>query len=111
MSETFAIEDTSAQFAIEDSAGDTLVFTESVYRGALKGPQGDPGSGGATTYLHTQSVDSDTWVVVHNFGRRVNISVTTVGGVQVRGAVTQVSPFNVSTIYFAQPLSGFALVE
>lgn len=108
---TFVIENNIVEYSIEDQAGDSIVFQDSIYRGAIKGDQGDPGTGGATTYLHTQSSASDTWTVVHNFGRRVSVTVTTVGGVTVRAAEQQTTPFNIITLYFAQPLSGFALVE
>lgn len=43
---TFVIENNIVEYSIEDQAGDSIVFQESVYRGAIQGPQGPPGTGG-----------------------------------------------------------------
>ena len=74
-----------------------------------QGPSGPPGPG-ATTYDHIQSVSSAEWIVNHNLGRLVSVTVLNPGGVEVEAEVAQVSE-NQARVYFNLPQTGKVLVR
>lgn len=76
------------------------------------GPAGEPGEPGdaALTYIHVQSIPSDTWVVEHNLGALVGVTVIDSAGTQVEGTVTYNSD-SVLTISFAAGFSGRAILS
>lgn len=75
----------------------------------LQGPPGPPGPG-ATTYDHSQSSASAEWVVNHNLGRFVSITVLNAGGFEVEAEVVQSSESQ-ARVYFNQPQTGKVLVR
>jgi hypothetical protein len=74
-----------------------------------QGPSGPPGPG-ATTYDHIQAPPSVEWVVNHNLGRLVSVTVLNAGNVEVEAEVLQVSE-NQTRIYFNLPQTGKVLVR
>lgn len=64
-----------------------------------------PGQG---AYEHVQSVASTNWVVNHNFGRSVAVSVLSDGGVEVFANVVHVSS-NQVRVQFSVPQTGRAI--
>ena len=75
----------------------------------LQGPPGPPGPG-ATTYDHDQASPSAEWVVNHNLGRLVSVTVLSPGGVEVEAEVVQVS-VNQTRVFFNLPQTGKTLVR
>jgi hypothetical protein len=59
-------------------------------------------------YFHNQPSASSAWVINHNLGSRPNVSVFSVGGVEVFAEVLQAS-VNQSQILFNNPFSGYAI--
>lgn len=71
-----------------------------------QGPQGPPGSSaGDATFVHTQTVASTLWSVVHNLNKRPAVQVFDSAGTQIEGDVTHVSTTTV-TVSFTYPFSG-----
>lgn len=75
----------------------------------LQGPPGPPGPG-ATFYDHDQSSPAAEWVVNHNLGRLVSVTVLSPGGVEVEAEIVQVS-INQTRVFFNQPQTGKTLVR
>lgn len=65
---------------------------------------------GDKTYVHTQSVPSDTWEITHNLGKYPSVSVIDSAGTQVQGEVTY-SSINKATIKFSVAFSGKATLN
>lgn len=66
---------------------------------------------GAGDYLnYTQSVAAATWTISHNFGKKPNVSVYTVGGLEMWGEVLHTSA-NVVQVTFDAAVSGFAILS
>ena len=59
---------------------------------------------------YDQTVAATTWTINHNAGRGVNISVYSVGGLQVIAQVIHVS-VNQAQVLFDSAYSGYAIVE
>lgn len=74
-----------------------------------QGPVGPPGPG-ATTYNHDQAIPSAEWIVNHNLGRLVSVTVLSAGNVEVEAEVVQLSS-NQIRVYFNQPQVGKVLVR
>lgn len=62
------------------------------------------------TYLHTQSAASATWTINHNLGRKVAVSVFTVGGVGVLAEVINNST-NQAQVLLDSPADGYAILN
>lgn len=75
----------------------------------LQGPRGEPGPG-ATFHNHLQASASDAWVVNHNLGRLVSVTVLNAGGQEVEAEVIQTSE-NQARVYFNLPQTGKVLVR
>jgi hypothetical protein len=67
------------------------------------------GSGGGSTYTHTQAVSAATWSVTHNLGRYPNVAVrdTAISNELVYGTVTYLDT-NSLTISFSAGFTGEA---
>jgi len=78
-----------------------------------QGPQGQTGTGGDLTYVHYQSQASDTWLVIHNLGKRPNVTVEDSGGNEVVGNVQNdiTDPMNKLTIFFTAAFGGKAFLN
>lgn len=74
------------------------------------GPQGSPGAPGGSAFEHTQSVASTSWVLDHNLGRKVHVSIFTDDGELVFADVTHGS-INQTTITFLTPTTGSAVIS
>ena len=61
-------------------------------------------------YLHTQSISSDSWVVVHNLNKYPSVCVIDSAGTRLEGAITYDS-LNQVTISFAGDTSGTATLN
>lgn len=69
-----------------------------------------PGGDGDKTYIHNQSVSSDTWVVIHNLHKYPSVSVMDSAGSEVEGEVHYDS-LNQVTIIFSVAFSGMATLN
>lgn len=73
------------------------------------GPQGTPGAAGGSVYIHTQSVASATWVINHNVGRKVAITLYDDGGNVVQSDIEH-GTVNQATVTWSSPTTGSALI-
>lgn len=73
------------------------------------GPAGPIGPDGAAadSFEFTQSVASGNWIVNHNLGRKVSLTLYTVGGSEIEAEVLHTS-INQCIAYFAFPIAGTA---
>lgn len=92
----------SAPVVITNRTSRTVV----VYAKAAPGPAG-PSGGAASTYEHTQSVSSASWVINHNLGYRPNVSVSDGAGNLVISNVVHHS-INQVELQFNSPITGSA---
>ncbi len=74
-----------------------------------RGPQGLPGASGGTVYLHEQGVPSASWVINHNVGRAVSITLIDALGNVVHSDIEHNS-INQATVTWSSPTTGSALV-
>lgn len=73
---------------------------------AVNGTGGDGGD-----YLNfNQPTASAAWTINHNFGKKPNVSVYTVGGLEVWAEILHLSD-NALQIAFDQPMAGFAILS
>lgn len=79
----------------------------------LQGPAGTQGptgpAGGEVIVYDRNGVPASQWVIAHDLGRLVHVTVVLDNGEEITTDVTQGTP-NTCTITFAQPTSGKALV-
>ena len=75
----------------------------------MVGVQGPPGAA-QTTYEHTQAVPATEWIINHNFGRKVDVELFTVGGVRMLADVANVTT-NQARAYFNEATAGIALAQ
>lgn len=74
------------------------------------GPQGPTGPAGGDILVYDRAgVPASQWIIDHDLGRLVHVTVVLDDGEEVTTDVTQGTP-NTCTITFAQPTSGKALV-
>jgi len=64
----------------------------------------------AAPITYTQSTPASTWIITHNLGRVVNVTLYNATGVQVESDVVA-SSSNVVTVTFASPQTGSALIS
>lgn len=87
---------------VQDSSGATLVPGEEMLVISDRGPPGAPGAG---DFTHVQSVAATEWIVNHNKGLRPNVSIRSVGGVEVDAQVVHMTD-NQLRIFFNSAFSG-----
>lgn len=76
------------------------------------GSPGPPGPPGADVFFQfTQSTPAQTWIIPHNFSRRVNVSMFDTTGKQFITDLEQHPPFNTVTATFSLPKTGSAVVS
>lgn len=95
----------------EDEPGDGVPLGDDVF--LIPGPRGadgPPGPPGDLPYEHVQDTESDDWIVNHNRGRVVAVTVLTPGLVEQDAEVVQPS-LNQVRVRLATPQRGFALVH
>lgn len=73
-------------------------------------PGEDGGGGGSGVYEHVQASAAATWTINHNLGRRVDVTLLTVGGAEFWAEILHTS-LNQTLVYLATPLAGRALVN
>lgn len=96
----------------------TVLVSESQGVPGVNGPKGDKGDkgdkgepGAATpTFIHTQSVPSDTWLINHDLAKVPAIVVTDSGGSVVEGDIKYDSNHQV-TITFSSAFAGVAYLN
>jgi hypothetical protein len=88
----------------------TIVQQVSSIEVAAAGPQGPTGLPGGTYYEHVQSPASATWVIDHNLGRKVHVSVFDTSG---RLVLTDVEhgTADQATVTWATPTAGSAVIS
>lgn len=74
------------------------------------GPQGPEGPPGGSGFEYTQAVPASTWIIDHNLGRKVHVSLFSVGAVVVFADVVHGSP-NQTTITYPVPTTGSAVIS
>jgi hypothetical protein len=67
-------------------------------------------SGAPQAFEFNQAAASDTWTINHNLGRKVDVELYTVGGMEMLGDITHTSP-NQAVVSFASPVAGSAFVH
>lgn len=76
----------------------------------LQGPPGPIGPAGGDVFVYDRNgVPASQWVIEHDLGRLVHVTVVLDSGEEITTDVIQGDP-NTCTITFAQPTSGKALV-
>lgn len=78
-----------------------------------QGPQGEtgpPGPSGGETYIHTQGMSSDTWLINHNLSRWPSVEVVDSAGSLVIGSVRYID-INTIEVSFLYPFSGRAFLN
>lgn len=75
-----------------------------------QGPEGPPGPAGGDVYVHTQSVAASTWIVTHNRGRRVGVTVLDDDNRVVLTDIEHGS-LNTTTVTFSVPTTGTAVIS
>lgn len=75
------------------------------------GPVAASGASVGSDYLNfNQPTASAAWTINHNFGKKPNVSVYTVGGLEVWAEILHLSD-NALQIAFDQPMAGFAILS
>lgn len=75
----------------------------------LPGPPGSGGGGAPTDFVHTQVTPAQIWVINHNLGRNVTVTLRTFGGSEFEAEILQVS-LNQVQVLLSQPLAGTARI-
>lgn len=73
----------------------------------IRGPSGP----GAHAIEYNFAAPSTTWVMAHNLGRKVDVSLFDTNGDEIEGDVHQSSDGNTTTITWYYPVAGSALVQ
>lgn len=74
-----------------------------------RGPVGPAGAPGGSVYEFTQSTPSATWVINHNIGRRVSVTLFNDVGDVLMSDIEHGS-LNQATVTWSSPTTGSALV-
>ena len=97
------------QFLIRKNGGAVYFDQDNETRILVANSDGGSGGGGTgpTSFVHTQTATSDTWVVNHNLGFYPNVTVIDSAGTTVVGEIEYVNT-NKLTIKFSAAFSGKA---
>lgn len=74
------------------------------------GPEGPPGSGVGGSYVHTQMVAANTWLITHSLGFRPQVSTFDTSDDEIEGEVTHID-VNSLTVDFNTNVSGVAYLS
>lgn len=101
---------------IEESSGRTLTveatptYELAVSATGVQGPRGPAGPAGGDVFVYDRAgIPASVWIIEHDLGRLVHVTVVLDTGEEITTDVDQHDP-NICTITFAQPTSGKALV-
>lgn len=75
-----------------------------------QGPAGAPGTPGGVAFEYTQASPASTWIIDHNLGRKVHVSVFSDDAVVVFADVVHGSP-DQTTISYPTPTTGSAVIS
>lgn len=75
-----------------------------------RGPAGPAGAAGGSVYEHVQSAPSSVWVITHNLGRKVHVSLFGDEGEVILSDVEHGS-VNQATVTWSSPTTGSAVVS
>ncbi|MGW0682879.1 hypothetical protein ACWD2L_05895 [Streptomyces sp. NPDC002754] len=98
--------------SVQQPASPTVELTSPGPQGpeGPQGPQGAPGAPGGAAYEFSQGVPSATWVINHNLGRKVNVSLFDATGALVISDVEHGS-LNQATVTWSSPVTGSAYIS
>lgn len=74
------------------------------------GPEGPEGTPGGSAYEYTQTVPASTWIIDHNLGRKVHVSIFSTAEFVVFADVFHGSP-NQTTITYPTPTAGSVVIS
>jgi hypothetical protein len=119
------LEETEIKFAVETIPDVIILAAGNIGPPGPVGPTGPPGMQGAqgppgpigppnpnadVSYIHTQSILSGTWVILHNLGKFPSVSVVDTGNSVILPNV-QYDNNNQVTLIFGSPTSGKAYLN
>lgn len=73
-----------------------------------QGPPGPGGGGGGSSYDYIRDTPAATWVIDHNLGHRVHVTLLDATGQYVLAQVDQAAPWNQVTVTYPAPVTGSA---
>ncbi len=114
VAESLTVSDDSVTVSVTENAA-SLVVQEAanaltVAAVGPAGPPGAPGPAGGDVFVHTQSTPAATWVIDHDRGRRVHVSLLNDSDEVVFSDIEHGS-LNQTTITFPAPTTGVAIIS
>lgn len=76
----------------------------------VAGPTGPQGAPGGSYFVHTQSSPSATWIIDHNLGRKVHVTLFDPLSTVIHADIDHGTP-NQTTITFPSPVTGSAVIS
>lgn len=104
---TVIFKETPTQAVVKKSAS-PITISSSGPQGPT-GPQGLPGAAGGTVYVHNQTTPAATWIIDHNVGRKVSVTLYDDSGNVVITDI-QHGTVNQATVTWSSPTTGSALI-
>lgn len=86
--------------------GIVLSITDAINIRGEKGEQGEP----SPSYLHSQSTDSDSWLINHNLNAYPQIQLFSLGWVKIYADEQHLS-LNTTRVSFSNPTTGYAILS
>lgn len=110
---------TTVTVTSDDGPAATVVLEETVVTIAAPGPRGAKGDTGAqgppggSAYVHTQSSPSASWIINHNLGREVHVTLYDTVTPPLRMVFSDVEhgSLNQTTVTFPAPVAGLAVLS
>ncbi len=75
-----------------------------------QGPSGPQGPPGGSAYVHTQTSPAATWIINHNLGRKVHVTLFDPAETVVHADIDH-GTINQTTITWASPATGSAVLS
>lgn len=109
---TLTVSSDGRTLTLVQPAATSLVLTSPGPQGPRgpQGAQGLPGAAGGTAFEFSQGVPSATWVINHNLGRKVNVSLYDATGRVVISDIEHGS-LNQATVTWSSPVTGSAYIS
>jgi hypothetical protein len=86
--------------------GIVLSITDAINIRGEKGEQGEP----SPSYLHTQSTNSDSWLINHNLNAYPQIQLFSLGWIKIYADEQHLS-LNTTQVSFSYPAVGYAILS